>query len=124
MAKKEQWEIDPWNDTEVMKRVVGKVLPNSGETEEQGRVIFYGNAGVRCLEVGAGYGRLLPQARKYFTECFGVDSSISLTARSTQFLQNDFNCRVVLSDGLTIPFESNYFHFVYSFTCFQHMEKL
>ena len=124
MAKKEQWEMNPWDDVEVMKRTIGKVLPNHLETEEQGRVIFYGASGVRCLEVGAGYGRLLPEARKYFTECMGIDSSIALVARSTLFLKNDFNCRVVLSDGLTIPFDSNCFDFVYSFTCFQHMEEL
>lgn len=124
MAKPEQWEMNPWDDTEVMKRVVGKVLPDNGETEEQARVIFYGCSGVRCLEIGAGYGRLLPHARKYFTECIGIDSSVSLVARSTLFLRNDFNCRVVLNNGYHIPYESNYFNFVYSFTCFQHMENI
>jgi ubiquinone/menaquinone biosynthesis C-methylase UbiE len=34
------------------------------------------------------------------------------------------NCRVVLTDGFTIPFHSNLFDFVYSFTCFQHMEEI
>jgi ubiquinone/menaquinone biosynthesis C-methylase UbiE len=107
-----------------MNKVVGKVLPNPYETEEQARIIFYGQNGPRCLEIGAGYGRLLPEARKYFTECYGIDSSASIVARSTRYLLDDFNCKVVLSDGYQIPFPNSHFYFVYSFTCFQHMPDL
>lgn len=124
MAKKEHWEIDPWDDAEILKRVAGKVLPNVEEDEAQARQIFYGQGGVRCLEIGAGYGRLLTFARRYFTECTGIDRSIFLVARSTLHLKDVFNCKVVLSDGLAIPFEDRRFDFVYSFTCFQHMEDL
>jgi len=124
MAKKEQWDIDPWNDTEMMKRVVGKVLPDPEDNEDQARQIFYGQSGIRCLEIGAGYGRLLPYARKYFTECVGIDWSVSLVARASLHLRHQFNCKVVLCDGVEIPYADSHFDFVYSFTCFQHMEDL
>ena len=124
MAKKEQWEMNPWDDAAVMERVIGKNFLDIAETKEQSDLLFSGARGACCLEIGAGYGRLMPEARKYNQWCTGVESSVSLTALSTRFLRNDLNSRVVLTDGLTFPFQGNIFDFVYSLTCFQHMEEI
>lgn len=124
MASKEHWEMDPWNDAEVMQRVVGKDFLDLVDVREQLKQILGPRRGVRCLEIGAGFGRLLPYVQSSFFQCFGVDSSISLVAKSTNFLRLEANCRVVLNDGKTFPFPDNFFDFVYSFTCFQHMNDL
>jgi SAM-dependent methyltransferase len=124
MAKKEDWNIDPWNEQEMWLKVVGKPEEDFADTVNQFGEIFGNRNGVRCLEIGAGVGRLLKFANKGFYECWGVDSSVSIVALSTRYLRVHTHARVVLSDGLTLPFPTNYFNFVYSFTCFQHMEEL
>lgn len=123
MAKKEHWEVDPWNQREMWLKVIGHDQEFPEETRETAHRIF-DTTGARCLEIGAGVGRLLMQAQKYFFQPVGVDSSASLVAMSTIYLQDYPNCRVILNDGLTFPFDEKAFSFVYSFTCFQHMEEI
>lgn len=124
MATKEHWEVDPWNDEELMQRVVGGTSINIEEDEANEKMIFHEAYGLRCLEIGAGYGRWLKKANKTFFQCFGVDSSLSMVGRSTHFLRFEPHCRVVLNNGILFPFSQGYFDFVYSFTCFQHMPDL
>ena len=120
MATREHWEVDPWNAEAIEKVVTGGPV-SVEETDRQLNWIFDDQSGMRCLEIGAGYGRLLPHALNHFSMAYGVDSSVSLVARSTIFLRSYLGARVVLNDGLYLPFPDNYFDFVYSFTCFQHM---
>lgn len=124
MAPKSHWEIDPWNEEEIWKRVIARDKYDPEEARNQARIIFGLERGARCLEVGAGVGRLLKEGTRNFFQCVGVDSSVSLVARSTRFLLFEPMCRVVLTDGLHLPFPDEHFDFAYSFTCFQHMEDL
>lgn len=124
MATREHWEVDPWDASAVWERVIGKYSEDRAETQAQAKKIFGKRHGVRCLEIGAGVGRLLVEANRNFFQAWGVDSSTALTAYSTRFLQDYANCRVVLVGGVHLPFPDNSFSFVYSFTCFQHMPDL
>lgn len=125
MASREHWEMDITNWTEVLTRVIGKPEDDPNERLYQAkRILGDESGGVACLEIGAGYGRLLPLMKVKFDFAMGVDSSLALTALSTHFLRNELMCRVVLMDGKTIPSRDNNFDFVYSFTCFQHIPDL
>lgn len=124
MAKKEDWNVDPWNDEEIWTKVVGHLQENHNETLDQYDQIFGRRHGVRCLEIGAGVGRLLKNSNKNFYEAWGVDSSPMMVALSTRYLQAASHARVILTDGNLLPFPPQYFDFVYSFTCFQHMEEI
>lgn len=124
MATKEHWEVNPWDPGAVWERVVGKYAEDRTETLEQSKMIFGNQRGVRCLEIGAGVGRLVIEASRRFFQAWGADSSIALTAFSTRYLQDYSNCKVILTDGRHLPFPTGWFNFVYSFTCFQHMPDL
>lgn len=124
MATKEYWEVDPTAFREMWLRVVGEAHEDPIKTEHQALRIFDREMGTACLEIGAGIGRLLVPALKHFTWAYGVDYSASLTALSTRYLVNHKNARVIFGDGVTLPFPDNWFDFVYSFTCFQHMPTL
>jgi ubiquinone/menaquinone biosynthesis C-methylase UbiE len=130
MANKEHWEVDPFDMRAMWLKVISEEAENAAETQRQAQFIFEYNGKQpyqrygRCLEIGAGVGRLLLQAGNYYGKSFGVDSSTSLVAMSTLYLRGYNDCRVLLSDGLRLQFLTEYFNFVYSFTCFQHMEEL
>jgi ubiquinone/menaquinone biosynthesis C-methylase UbiE len=124
MAKKEHWNVDPWNDEEIWSKIVGHPQEDCSETLTQYDLIFGRRHGVRCLEIGAGVGRLLRNSNKNFYEAWGVDSSPMMVALSTRYLQAASHARIVLNDGYLLPFPTEYFDFVYSFTCFQHMEDI
>lgn len=124
MASKEHWIVDPANEIELWNKIVGKDREDPLETAKQAHEIIGRRTGVRCLEIGAGVGRLLKEANKSFYEALGVDSSVSMVALSTRYLQDRPHCRVILGDGFSLPFPRTYFDFIYSFTCFQHMPDL
>lgn len=120
-----RWEVDPFDDSQIWRMVVGKDDEDTLQSQHQAIKIFEGMGhGLRCLEVGAGVGRLLKHAREHFYYGFGVDASIALVAASTRYLQWHPTVTVILTDGVKLPFEDGYFDFVYSFTCFQHMPTL
>ena len=123
MATKKQWDLDPWDDVAVNRAVIGKDSVDVKESADQAATIVGNQTGVRSLEIGAGYGRLLPLVNTRFHLSYGVDYSPSLVAKSTFYLRGHHNCRVILNDGFNLPFESGIFDFVYSFTCFQHMTE-
>lgn len=125
MAPKEYWEIPPFEEDDLLwRRIVGHDHEDSEETAAQAAKIFCRAPWGMRLEIGAGVGRLLIPAAEMASYAYGVDSSLSLVARSTHYLRYHEKCRVVLNDGLYLPFRDGYFDFVYSFTCFQHMENL
>jgi len=124
MATKEHWNVDPWNDAEIWSKLIGKEQEDTLETLKQYDQIFGNQYGARCLEIGAGVGRLLRFAGRSFHEAWGVDSSPVMVALSTRYLQVSDRIRVVFGDGNLLPFPTNWFSFVYSFTCFQHMPDL
>lgn len=128
MADKSHWEVDPFDWSEIWVRLIGDFVESPRDTAIIADKIFGGERhihyGVRCLEVGAGVGRLLLEGQKRYHYAFGLDSSKTMVAASTRYLQNAPRCRVILNDGADFPFEDNYFDFVYSYTCFQHIPKL
>ena len=124
MAKPEHWNIDPYDEGEMWTRLIGKDREDRAETEQQVQRIFGRRTGFRCLEVGAGVGRLLKHAHNNFYDAVGVDSSPSIVAASTRYLQGMPWARVILANSTRLPFPQNHFEFAYSFTCFQHMEDL
>lgn len=125
MAKREHWEVDPFNWPEVMKRITGKDVEDMVESKGHARRILEDiPGGLRCLEIGAGYGRLLPRMLHHFPYAFGVDSSCAMVALATLYLRHEITCKVLLGSGEHVPYPDETFDFVYSFTCFQHMEDL
>ena len=119
MAK---WDFK--DETEMWRLLVSHDSEDMVETRQQAEKVFYGVAGGCCLEIGAGVGRLLQCAAPRFVSAIGVDSCRAIVQKSQEYLDGKFRCRVVLNDGLTLPFADNSFDFVYSFTCFQHMPTL
>jgi len=67
---------------------------------------------------------LMPYLSGIFQNVLGVDWSPSMVALSTRYLQQHPGCIVLLGDGYTLPFRDKMCDFVYSVTCFQHMEEL
>jgi len=66
----------------------------------------------RVLEIGCGTGRLLKP------HWFGIDISKNMLDLAKQRRPD---CNLLLTDGRTIPYEDNYFDFVYSVLVFQHI---
>lgn len=59
-----------------------------------------------------------------FFHAMGTDWSRSMVDKSVEFLKYKEWVRVILNDGFQLPFGAKSFDFVYSVTCFQHMETL
>lgn len=126
MAVLDHWEIDPNNETEIWQRLIGHDSEDRAETVLQVSVILDEIPhGFRALEIGCGVGRLIREIelRHHFDHPVeGCDSSLSLvTIGNSGYLDPP---RIMLSDGLLLPYPDNSFDFVYSFTCFQHMRSL
>lgn len=118
MASREFWETNIHDKTSMWLKVIGQPEEDEAETLATASKIFAGAKGKSCLEIGAGVGRLLKFALSTFTEVVGVDVSKAITALA------DSRYRILLTDGLTLPFPDESFDFVYSFTVFQHMPDL
>src|SRR5579872_824528 len=117
------WEVA--DDSEIWPLMIGKSSEDDDDTRHQISVILNDiPCGNRVLEVGAGIGRLLRAVSMSgrFAESIGIDSSMSLVLSSQKYLEG--RARVDLGDGLRLPYPDDYFDFVYSFTCLQHMISL
>lgn len=123
MAKPEHWNVDPFNTKEMWLKTIGRDHEDDDETETIAKLLIAGE-GEHALEVGAGVGRLMKKAARNYLRVTGVDSSPTLVALSNKYLYDYPQCRVILSNGLLLPFSDNQFNFVYSFTCFQHMPDM
>lgn len=125
MATREHWEMDLNDLREVRIRVIG--IPEEDDTRTQRAVhkiledVEDGDPRRSCLEIGAGYGRLLPHMANHFEFAEGVDSSSNLVKLAVDNLQGERRCRVVLTNGECLPYFDNTFYLVYAFTVFQHM---
>jgi len=114
--------LEHWNSfntkLEMWRLLVGHDEDDPEETLAQAHKIFGGITGTACLEIGAGVGRLLHWARRHFEIAVGVEWS-------WRMLEEREGCPgtlIVHNDGFRLPFGKETFNFVYSFTCFQHME--
>jgi len=80
---------------------------------------------IRILEIGCGVGRLILPLRKQYSIVDGTDNSPSYVELSKEYLKDFLDKgRIVLNDGYTLPFEDNYYNFVFSFTTFQHIRSV
>lgn len=123
MAQPEHWNVDPFNTKEMWLKTIGRDHEDDAETETIARLLIAGQ-GEHALEVGAGVGRLMKKAARNYLRVTGVDYSQSLVALSNKYLYDYPQCRVILSNGVLLPFADNQFNFAYSFTCFQHMPNI
>jgi len=116
-----QDEVTLWN------KIIGKDAEDEAESRSTARKIFrdIATGQYRCIEIGAGIGRLLRHATEFFTNAVGVDISISVIDFANRYL-NDLNssAHVEYTDGQRLAFADERADFVYSFTCFQHMEEM
>jgi ubiquinone/menaquinone biosynthesis C-methylase UbiE len=114
------WEA--LDEREMWLRTIGLEAEDATETAQHADTIFGGIPdGQICLEIGAGVGRLLRPASRHFKFALGVDYSAALQKRSLEYLKEFPSCKVLLTDGMTLPFPDRFFDFVYSFTVFHHM---
>lgn len=117
------WEVS--DEKEIWLRTVGLESENESETAQQIETILDRiPKGYRCLEVGSGIGRLLKHTCSHFSHSLGADYSSTLVRRSVKYLSEYPTCEVLLTDGMHLPFESERFDFVYSYTVFHHMPTL
>lgn len=79
-------------------------------------VAFDGTA----LDFGCGVGRLTQALARRFASCTGIDISVRMIEKA-RALNLYPNCRYVIGSGLTLPFASAGFTFVYSNIVLQHM---
>ncbi len=124
MAKIEHWDISGDTKEEMWNKIVGAPKEDVAETREQALKLFHGMYGQTCLEIGAGVGRLMAFAGARFLSVIGTDWSRSMVNESVRYLGYRYWMRVVLVDGYKLPFADGSFDFIYSFTCFQHMQDL
>lgn len=124
MAPRSHWMIDTSDKREMWTRLIGHPEESIEETRSAGERLFTWD-GQSCLEIGAGCGRLLKLAASHFEIALGVDVSPSLVTYSREYLWNFWRrSSVVIGDGYYLPFADETFDYVYSFTCFQHMESI
>lgn len=124
MAKIEHWDISGDTKEEMWNKIVGAPKEDVAETQKQALKLFHGMYGQTCLEIGAGVGRLMAFAGARFLSVIGTDWSRSMVNESVRYLGYRYWMRVVLVDGYKLPFGDDSFDFIYSFTCFQHMQDL
>lgn len=77
----------------------------------------------KVLEFGCGMGRLLKNAGSRGYNCYGIDISETQLKLAQQFLGGANYHFYQVTDN-RIPFDDNYFDFVYSYAVLQHIRKL
>ena len=102
--EKNYWQVAAL-DVEVDKKYICDL-----DDDERSKAL--GKMTGRVLEIGCGIGRLLKP------HWFGID----ISQRMLDMAKNKKpECNYQLSDGRTIPYEDNYFDFVYCVLVFQHI---
>ncbi len=88
---------------------------------------FTDNADVRpeddALEIGCGYGQWMVPMSRLVRTVTGCDLHTSLVAKAAEILAPYPNAKMVLNDGLSLPFPGDSFSFVYSISVFQHIPR-
>jgi ubiquinone/menaquinone biosynthesis C-methylase UbiE len=122
MAKQQHWNVT--DERDMWLKVVGHEKEDHAETIAQAKQIFHGcvPGGDDCLEIGCGSGRFAPFALWYFRRYVGLDSSESILSYTPR--KSSSGVEFVLGSGIYIPFTDDFFDFIFSFTCFQHMPTL
>lgn len=78
-----------------------------------------------ALEVGCGYGQWMHPLSRLVGSVAGIDIHPTLVEKANGILATcpDKNAFMKLSDGVSIPFQDDYFSLVYSISVFQHMPR-
>ena len=119
-----------WNfasEEEMWLKLVGQDHEDTGQTADTVQKIFRDNNEQlsAVLEIGAGNGRLLRCATHYADLALGVDYNDKMVKNSLRWRAAGYSRMMVIrSNGMILPFADESFPFVYSFTCFQHMEAM
>lgn len=126
MSWRDFWEVK--SDREAYTKVVGDFSESFANTDEDVKAIMLGQKSRlfgTALEIGAGYGRLMKRMDRFFGDVYGVDISQPLINRSFATLDRCEHCHPIKkTDGVSLPFSDEFFHFVYSVICFQHMPTI
>jgi SAM-dependent methyltransferase len=125
MATREYWERIPDQLTANLK-VLGKADEDSLDTAELALKIFpesFDKNGT-ALEIGCGTGRFLPLAALHFRTVIGIDYSWPLLLLAMQRIYRLPGTFVMHGTGTSLIVGDEMVEFVYSVTCFQHMDTI
>lgn len=75
------------------------------------------------LEIGCGYGRLMYAVADHVRTIIGVDVHEAPLKRARTILKMKTNAQVVLTDGLSLPFDNGSFGVIYSSSVMQHITR-
>jgi SAM-dependent methyltransferase len=75
------------------------------------------------LEIGCGYGSVLNAVADNVRSVVGVDVHDAPLSRARDMLRSKTNVRVILTDGMSLPFGENAFSAVYSKSVMQHIPR-
>lgn len=75
------------------------------------------------LEIGCGFGSVLNAVADNVRSVVGVDIHDEPLSRARDFLRSKTNVRVILTDGMSLPFGENAFSAVYSKSVMQHIPR-
>lgn len=73
------------------------------------------------LDIGCGIGRLTELFAVDFKEVYGTDISEQMIDQGQARLANLKNVHLCATDGLSFPFQNDFFDFIFSFVVFHHM---
>ena len=78
-----------------------------------------------CLEIGAGFGQWMIPLSRLVSHVAGCDiHPVPIDKGRELFAEHGCkNCRLDLSDGMTLPYADDSFSLVYSISCFQHLPR-
>ncbi len=72
-------------------------------------ILKYVQSGDKVLELGCGYGRILPMIVKKVEEVFGIDTSFDSLLLGKKLLSNSENCRLACMNAIHLAFPDNVF---------------
>lgn len=75
----------------------------------------------KVLNIGCGIGRLEEFMSPDFGEVYGIDISESMINQAKERLAKLPNVKLFATDGLSYPFDDNFFDLIFSYIVFQHM---
>jgi cyclopropane fatty-acyl-phospholipid synthase-like methyltransferase len=75
------------------------------------------------LDIGCGYGRLMHAIAGSVNSIVGVDVHNAPIRTASRLLSGFENAEVLVTDGVSLPFEDHSFDLVYSMSVFQHLSR-